>query len=115
MKHAFVPRNLDMSVFGEKADKIAMILNHLYRIRLYKNDYGFAKQNKDFSRGVALGMNHLRKVVGENASPLMDMICHSKRHDENGTHPIQSLDTRPPESFRNPDIERRVMLCGMFR
>jgi len=74
MRHAFVPKNLDMSQFGEKADKIAMILNYVYRKRVYADSSG-VRMKRDYTRGIALSMQHLRKVIGENATPLLSTIC----------------------------------------
>ena len=89
MRQALVPRNLNMSLFGNKADKVAMILNCIYRLKTYKDDYGHVRHRCDFTKPVALNMARLRETLCENPAPVMDMICRSKRHEENGTHPIE--------------------------
>jgi len=91
MNRAFVPLNLDMTLFGDKADKIALILDRLYRTKIYSNDYGRTKRKRDFTEPFAISMKHLREVRHENATPLMDMICYSQRHKDNGTQPIKTV------------------------
>ena len=86
---AYVPRNLDMSVFGDNADKVAVILDWMYRAKVYKNAYGFVnKRGKGFNDPVAINMQHLSAFLSENATRILDLICQSKRHKQNGTQPI---------------------------
>jgi len=88
MKSALVPKNLDMSLFGDKADKIALVLDRIYRAKLYRNDYGYDRRKKDYTEPVAVSMKYLRENMGENATPVLDMICRSKRHTQNKTQPV---------------------------
>lgn len=86
--HALVPENLDITQFGVKADKIALILDRMYRAKLYKNDYGFNDKRKKFSEPVSISTKRLVQMLREPSAPLLDMICNSKRHKSNGTQPV---------------------------
>ena len=89
--HTLVPRKLDMSKFGDKADKVALILDRVYRAKMYRNDYGFTNKRRKFSEKVAINMEHLGRILHEPAAPILDMICHSERHIKNGTQPIETV------------------------
>jgi len=88
MKSTLVPKNLDMSLFGGKGDKIALVLDRMYRAKMYRNAYGYDRRKKDFTEPVALNMKCLVEMLGEPATPVLDMICRSKRHAQNKTQPI---------------------------
>jgi len=53
MKYAFVPRNLEMARFGDKKDKVAIVLDRIYRAKRYKNTYGFSRERQDFTEDIA--------------------------------------------------------------
>ena len=91
MKNAFVPSNLDLTIFGEKADKIAFILDRMYRKKAYSNRYGHVRKKRDITKPVTINMEYLKEKLHENPAPLMDMICYSKRHRKNGTKPIERV------------------------
>ena len=91
---AFVPDGLDMDKFGDKKDKIALILDRMYRASMYKNDYGFTGKRKKFTEEVSISTKRLVETLHEASAPLLDMICYSKRHKENGTEPIERVIVR---------------------
>ena len=91
MKSALVPQNLDMAQFGDKSEKVALVLDRVYRSKLYRNAYGYSQQRKDFSEPVSLNMKCLVKGLGEPTAPIMDLICLSNRHKQNGTQPIAEV------------------------
>ena len=89
--HALVPRNLDMTLFGDKKDKIALILDRVYRAKMYRNDYGFANERHKFTESVGINMEYLTKILREPATPILDIICRSPRHEQSGTEPIEEV------------------------
>jgi len=91
MKHALIPLNLDLTLLGDKADKIAYILDRVYRKKAYSNQYGFARKKRDLAKPVAINMEMLKKVLHENPAPIMDRICLSKRHKKKGTQPVEKI------------------------
>ena len=91
MNIALVPRNLDMTLFGDNADKVALILDKVYRTKIYRNGYGYVRRNDDFNKPVPINMKQLKEMLHENPAPILDMICHSKRHENKGTQPIEKV------------------------
>lgn len=89
-RHALVPRNLDMTKFGDKMDKVAIIIDRIYRAK-YTNDYGFERKRWKFTEPVGINMKYLTKELHESATPILDLICHSIRHKQNGTQPIEKV------------------------
>jgi hypothetical protein len=89
-----------MSLFGDKADKIAIILDRMYRAMWYKNDYGFPRRRRKFTQRVAISMKHLVKILHEPAAPILDMICYSSRHHQHGTKPIETVLDRVKQGIR---------------
>ena len=71
--HALVPRNLDMTLFGDKADKVAKIFGRMYRANMYKNDYGFVRERRKFTEPVTINTKYLVKVLHEAPSPRLDL------------------------------------------
>ena len=90
-RHALVPRNLDMSLFGDKKDKVSVILDLMYRKKIHTNSNGHVKLKQDLTKKVPIHMQRLSGTLHEPAAPIMDLICWSKRHDENGTQPIAEV------------------------
>ena len=90
-RHALVPRNLDMSLFGEKRDKVAAICDLVYRKKIHTNSNGYVKVKQDLTKAVPIHMQRLSGTLHEPAAPIMDLICWSKRHEENGTQPIAEV------------------------
>ena len=70
---AFVPYNLDMSQFGDNADKISLILDWVYRAKMYKNNYGYADQRRKFTERVGLYTKRIVEMLHEPAAPLLDV------------------------------------------
>lgn len=107
--HALVPRKLDMSQFGNKSDKVALILDRMYRAKMYKNDYGFADERHKFTEDVTINMEHLVKILRESATPILDMICHSKRHVQTGTQPIVTVLVRVKPAIKGKRSAQYVL------
>lgn len=80
-----------MTQFGDKAEKIALILDRMYRERIYRNRYGEVRRKIDFTKPVALNMAHMKKILKESGTPILDLICWSKRHERNETQPIKEV------------------------
>jgi hypothetical protein len=58
---------------------------------MYKNAYGYAKPRGQFTDPVAINMKHLKMILKENATPILDLICRSQRHEQDGTQPIEEV------------------------
>ena len=76
--HALVPKNLDMTQFGDKAAKVALILDRIYRAKMYANAYGFVRKRSKYTEEVTINMAQSTKILGESATPILDLICYSK-------------------------------------
>ena len=107
--HTLVPRKLDMSKFGDKADKVALILDRVYRAEKYRNDYGFVNKRRKFSEKVTINMEYLGRILHEPAAPILDMFCHSERHIKNGTQPVETVLIRKEQGIKGKRSAQYVL------
>lgn len=102
------PSNLDLSLFGKDAEKVAWIMDRIYRGGEYADSNGFLCHNLHYP--VSVSMERLREYSGvSNPARIMDLICRSDRHQQYGTQPIEEVIERV--SYSNHALN----LCAKYR